>query len=162
MDWSVQDWGAAGEFIASLAVLITLIVLVFQIRQTNQAVRDNSYQLTAQLIYESFDIAATSEYLTRASAKDQAGEPLSADEELAIINYWRSLIRRAEAFHYQSERNLVSADRLDQFGQRLANSYNTVPRFRVAWETDEPSMTGEFRTWAEAHFNVYAAEPEQP
>ncbi|MGW8182195.1 MAG: hypothetical protein ACWGQW_25995 [bacterium] len=152
MDWTIQDWGAAGEFIASLAVLVTLIVLVVQVRQTNQAVRDNSYQLTAQVIYESFDIAASSEHLVRANAKDQAGESLSADERLAVTNYWRSLIRRAEAFHYQSQRNLVSSMRLDQFGRRLAASYNKVSRLRAAWKTDESTMMEDFRRWAEGYF----------
>ena len=152
MAWTIQDLGALGEFISSLAVLITLILLVAQVRQTKQAIRDNSYILSAQLIYETFDLAATSEYLSRANAKDHAGQTLTADEELALINYWRSLIRRAEAFHYQSHRSLVSADRLAQFGERLARTHDASARFREAWARDLPTMTEDFRVWAESYF----------
>ena len=36
MEWSIQDLGALGEFVGSAAVLITLIYLALQIRQTNE------------------------------------------------------------------------------------------------------------------------------
>jgi len=156
MEWTIQDLGALGEFVASIAVLITLIVLVAQVQQTKQAIRDNSYLQSAQLIFEAFDISATSETLSRANAKDQAGEPLAPHEELALMNYWRSLIRRTEVFHYQTRRNLISADRLDQMGRRLAGTHKESARFRAAWVRDSPTMTEDFRAWGERYFR---AEP---
>ncbi len=35
MDWSVQDLGALGEFVGSVAVLVTLIYLAYQFRQNS-------------------------------------------------------------------------------------------------------------------------------
>jgi len=32
MEWTIQDFGSAGEFIGSFAVLVTLIILVVQVR----------------------------------------------------------------------------------------------------------------------------------
>jgi hypothetical protein len=32
MEWTIQDFGSAGEFIGSIAVLVTLIILVVQVR----------------------------------------------------------------------------------------------------------------------------------
>ena len=35
MDWSIQDLGALGEFVGSVAVLVTLIYLTYQFRQNS-------------------------------------------------------------------------------------------------------------------------------
>ena len=41
MEWSIQDLGALGEFVGSVAVLATLVYVALQIRQTNENARAN-------------------------------------------------------------------------------------------------------------------------
>ena len=41
MDWTIQDLGALGEFVGSLAVLVTLIYLARQIRESNRLARSS-------------------------------------------------------------------------------------------------------------------------
>lgn len=42
MDWTIQDLGALGEFVSSLAVLVTLIYLARQIGENNKLARSSS------------------------------------------------------------------------------------------------------------------------
>ena len=47
---SIQDWGAAGGLLGSLAVLITLIYLSLQVRQAREfAVRESESHLADQM-----------------------------------------------------------------------------------------------------------------
>lgn len=87
-----------------------------------------------------------------ALVKDREGGSLTADEELALTNYWHALIRRAEAIHYQRAQGLISKQRLDQFGDRRAVAYGIYPMFKVAWNLDRKTMLTGFQEWAEAFF----------
>ena len=89
---TIEQLGNLGEFIGPIIVAVTLIVLVFQLKQTKAAVTTNSYLLTASLAYETFD-QGTNEFLATALAKSIDGEPLSRGEEHALRTYWRGFIR---------------------------------------------------------------------
>ncbi len=40
---TLQDWGAIGELVGGLAVIVTLIYLATQLRQTNKAIQSSSF-----------------------------------------------------------------------------------------------------------------------
>lgn len=42
--FNLQKWSAVAEILSSVAVLATLVFLVLEIRQANDAVRANTYQ----------------------------------------------------------------------------------------------------------------------
>lgn len=46
MDWTIQDFGAVGEFVGALGVIVTLVFLTHQIRQNTLQLKQNS--LTAK------------------------------------------------------------------------------------------------------------------
>jgi hypothetical protein len=41
MEWSIRELGALGELLGSVAVLVTLVYVALQIRQTNENARAN-------------------------------------------------------------------------------------------------------------------------
>ncbi|MGI9341342.1 MAG: hypothetical protein ACR2QV_00725 [Gammaproteobacteria bacterium] len=147
---TLAELGALGEFIGSLLVLITLVILIIQVREAHKAILANSYSESARMVYEGFGHSFSSQYLMSALVKDKDGSSLTTDEELALTNYWHALIRRAEAIHYQRAQGLISKQRLDQFGNRMAVAYSIYPMFKVAWNLDRKTMLTEFRDWAEA------------
>ena len=146
---TIAELGALGEFIGSIAVLVTLVFLVFQIRQTQKAIAANSYTTATEAIYDTFLTSATSEFLAGAFTKAQSGEALSSSERFAMMQYFRSLIRRWELVHYQTSQSFMPEERLHQFGQRMSNLQ--LAMFREAWALDEPTMTPEFKAWAEPY-----------
>lgn len=46
MEWTIQDLGAAGEFIGAIGVVVTLVYLAYQIRQNTQQLEQST--LTAR------------------------------------------------------------------------------------------------------------------
>ena len=44
MDWTIQDLGAIGEFVGAFAVVVTLIYLTLQVRQSTAQARLASIQ----------------------------------------------------------------------------------------------------------------------
>lgn len=51
---TLAELGALGEFIGSFLVLITLVILVIQVRETHKAILANSYIESARMVYEGF------------------------------------------------------------------------------------------------------------
>ena len=147
---TVEQLGSVGEFIGGVLVLITLVVLVYQLRQTQKAINSNSYLVSASLIYETFGDAAN-EFIATAMSNQLNGEELSNVQETALVNYWRGFIRRAEAFHYLNQQGLIDDDRLNQFGERMRNSARGVPTLVLAWEQDAETMLPIFREWGERY-----------
>ncbi len=42
MDWTIQDYGALGELVGAIVVVITLVYLAFQIRQNTRQLEQNT------------------------------------------------------------------------------------------------------------------------
>ena len=76
MEWTIQDFGAVGEFVSSFAVLATLLYLVFQNRQTQRIVRGQSHQAWADSTQYALLTVAESDYLIEIEVKlEAAGFP---------------------------------------------------------------------------------------
>jgi hypothetical protein len=73
---TLMELGAVGEFVSAIAVVITLIYLAVQIRQSNQALRENrrlalaqTYQMRADALQEMLVHAADSRHIAPILAK---------------------------------------------------------------------------------------------
>ena len=74
----IQDWGAIGEVVGAIAVLVTLIYLAKQIKHSSEVSKVASYhqgigQVVQSTMEPDFSILAT---------KIEHGEPLSPDEQM--------------------------------------------------------------------------------
>ena len=68
MDWSIQDLGAAGEFVGAIGVVITLVYLAYQIRQNTVQLEQST--MTARAAAQNASNTALRE--TRASIFESA------------------------------------------------------------------------------------------
>jgi hypothetical protein len=73
---TLMELGALGEFVGAIAVVITLVYLAVQIRQSNQAMRESrrlalaqTYQMRADALQEMLVRAAESEHIAPIIAK---------------------------------------------------------------------------------------------
>jgi hypothetical protein len=73
---TLMELGALGDFVGAIAVVITLIYLAVQIRQSNQAMRENrrlalaqTYQMRADALQDMLVHAADSQYIAPILAK---------------------------------------------------------------------------------------------
>lgn len=94
---SIQDLGSIGEFISSIAVLVTLIYLAVQVRQTRNA-QVASTMLTNRIQFQNIMIANRDSLIVPIIIKADAGEPLTDIEEHRL------------AYHINLQWNLLFSD----------------------------------------------------
>ncbi len=105
MTLTIQDLGALGELLGSVAVLVTLIYLAFQTRQNRMAI---DAQLDAARINAVLSInltAATSSELQEALNEDRA-RPRTINEARRT-NYWAATVYQAQWNFIQDRRGLT-------------------------------------------------------
>ncbi len=93
---SVQDWGAIGELISAIAVLITLVYLTKQIRHGNRSAENDSRHLVLSNFFEkAFVIAQDSQLRQTMRAALVDYESLGDDEKNAMdmfqMFFWGNL-----------------------------------------------------------------------
>jgi len=63
MEWSVQNLGSVGEFVSSIAVILTLVYLAVQTKQTQKMIRGQTRQSWAEATQFALLTDADSDYL---------------------------------------------------------------------------------------------------
>ena len=100
MEWSVQDLGALGEFIASIVVLVTLVYLSVQVRQGNRHAKAQTRQrMVEQAQTELYALVENDVLADSFSKKGQ----LSPTEQAKLNYFLASAMRQREWewFQYQ-------------------------------------------------------------
>ena len=98
MEWSVQDMGSVGEFVSSIAVILTLIYLAIQTKQTQKMIRAQTRQSWAEATQYALLSTADSDYIPVIEAKLRAaGFPeekaaLQKLDSVELARYSRYLI----------------------------------------------------------------------
>ncbi len=105
MTLTIQDLGALGELLGSLAVLATLIYLALQTRQNNLAI---AAQLDAAVMaarQNGFLSAATSSETVEAITEDS---PLDiTTNQLRLAMWWGQALSGFQWMHHQAQRGLL-------------------------------------------------------
>ena len=74
----IQEWGAIGEIVGAIGVLITLVYLARQVRHSSEVAKVASYHQGIGQIIES----AMAPDFSILAAKIESGEPLSPEEQM--------------------------------------------------------------------------------
>ncbi len=89
MEWTIQDLGAVGEFVAAIAVLVTLVYLAIQTRQSKEAViRASRLNIMDQRVRNLWS-ESDSSFIVPLIAKAERHDPLD-EEDLVRV---RALMR---------------------------------------------------------------------
>ncbi len=80
---TIQELGSIGEFISSIVVLITLIYLAVQVRQTRNATIASTMQ-TNRMQFQSIMLANRDSQIAPIILKADSGEPLTDEEEYRL------------------------------------------------------------------------------
>ena len=83
---SIQELGSIGEFISSIAVLITLVYLALQVRQTRNATVASTMQ-TNRVQFQNIMIANRDSLIASIIVKADGGKSLTDEEEYRISNH---------------------------------------------------------------------------
>ncbi len=84
---TIQDWGAIGEIVGGVGVIVTLIYLAAQIRQNTKYLASEYFQGLSERLESRTITAAANPQLVHVLRKWQDGEELT-EEELMQTRFW--------------------------------------------------------------------------
>jgi hypothetical protein len=155
---SLSDLASLGSFVNGLAVLISLIYLALQVRQTKRnqqiAIRHTRASRIVDLQLALADPGVANAWL-RGSASP---EEITQTEVGQFINLCRALFFHFEDSFYQREEGLLNDDAFETVvaGARLSAR---SPGWRAAWNIARPNFGGRFRDFMDGVVTGSAAEP---
>ena len=100
------DLGQKIGVFANLAVLVGVLLLVYELHQNRMMMRAQTRNAIAETLVNYQVSAATSPELQRIQAKSVAGEELTPAELQGFRAYWRGLFRYWENVNYQYRNGL--------------------------------------------------------
>ncbi len=147
MTLTIQDLGALGALLGSVAVLVTLVYLTLHTRQNTMAI---SAQLDAQRVSSSLQLGlttATSTELQEALAEDQIDPP--AINRFRRTQYWHVQFVTIQWQWAQAERGLLPTFHKEGMATLVRNNFNRFRSFEGWWETGKRGFSSEFVEWVE-------------
>jgi hypothetical protein len=137
----LQKWSAIAEILSSVAVLATLVFLVFELRHNTDAVRANTYQDMNAVISESNGVflanPEVSEFIARTASGDEDLEPHDAIRLRAFIS---SQYRHADNIYFQYQIGTISRQQMESLLYPLVLNFQRRGRLREEWETGVDKM----------------------
>ena len=155
---SLSDLASLGSFVNGLAVLISLIYLALQVRQTKRnqqiAIRHTRASRIVELQLALADPAVTDAWLHGSGSPQE----LSQTELGQFINLCRALFFHFEDSFYQREEGLLNDDAFETVvaGARLSAR---SPGFRTAWKIARSNFGGRFGDFMDGVVAGAATEP---
>ncbi len=149
MNW--EAIGAVAEFVGAIAVVITLIYLISQLRQNTKALRSSSYASIHQQEDNFLAEMARDPILARLEVKATLGvENLDESERLQWSWLGRRIVYMFQNFHYQ--RQLGGVEESIAAGWDNAWSIFLISNkgVRQTYEAVKPSMSKSFIAYSES------------
>jgi hypothetical protein len=155
VDWTIQDLGSLGEFVASIAVVITLLFLTVQVRLSRQATDMNTKVTRAAAAAQSQDHLTTINELIASDASlsklienalaQGSFEGFAPDEVFRVHIALRANMQHFESMFFQFEVGLLEP-RLWALRRSWIGSFIGTPPISDWWSAERESsvFTEEF------------------
>ncbi len=139
--FDLQKWSAVAEILSSVAVLATLVFLVLEIRQANDAVRANTYQGLNSVVqdFNAMFIAnpEISEFIVKTASNDYEMEAREATRLRAFIS---SLYRHADNVYFQYEIGTITKQQMESLLYPIVLNFRRRGRLRTEWKNGEDKL----------------------
>ena len=148
MTLTIQDLGALGELLGSIAVLVTLVYLALQTRQNTMAITAQLDAAQVSLAQNNMLANATSPVIQEAMAEDRISD-------MTINEHSRNAAWAAELFSYQwqfqqSKRGLLASFNPSTVAGRMDDFFTNYRSFPGWWARVKKSrIDPEFVEWVE-------------
>jgi len=128
MNQKLSDWASVAEIIASTAVVITLIILIFGVRENTEVVRAGSYNELLGNVDEQAHVILASERLTRIWRLylQRDTDALTDDERFVLLLLLRSTYRTFEKAYFAYQYGTVGAQEYARFDDQACNHFDRI------------------------------------
>ena len=139
--------GALGEFLGSIAVLVTLVYLALQTRQNTLAIASQLDAAALAAQQHMLLSAATSTELQEALAEDRTGG--AAISQARRVNYWMARTLRLPWEFQQAQRGLLPSFNEIGLASSLRQLFTGYRSFESWWEGRKAVLPSEFVEFVE-------------
>jgi hypothetical protein len=145
---SLEDLGNIGEFVAAVAVIVSLIYLALQIRQNTRSVRSATHHSAARAATETQNIYAQSGEVSRIfRIGAHAPEDLTEDERVQFDSMMRSIFMWYEDAFFQYRGSMLD-DEVWEGRQRALLDHLKRPGVAWWWERHSEFFARSFASHA--------------
>ena len=120
MNQKLSDWASIAEIVASIAVVVTLIMLMIDVRENTEVVRSNSYDDLLGDVNEQALVIAQDERLIHIWRLYQVGAvaELTDEERLTLLILVRSTFRIFEKAYFAHQYGTVGEREYERFDRQ--------------------------------------------
>ena len=155
----IRDWAHVAEIISGVAVLITLIFLILEIRGNSDLIRANTFNRSIEsLIDYRMQIASNEESLRAMTEHWGIDNPDLLRRQLLVVNLWSIY----EKTYFSQQYGLVGPAEWERFESRICGYVSQEDGLKFWSENVANFMTDEFRDYVTSYCEVGAKVPEQP
>ncbi len=147
MTLTIQDLGALGELLGSVAVLATLVYLALQTRQNTMAIGAQLDAATIAANQTNLLSVATSSELAEAVREDLTDDVTT--NQLRLTMYWTSMFSSFQWQFKQARRGLLPSFNEAGMGAITALYFTMYRSFEGWWEQIKWTYVPEFVEWVE-------------
>ena len=158
MTLTIQDLGALGELLGSIAVLVTLVYLAMQTRLNTMAISAQLDAARMDAVQNIMLIPATSSELTEAIIEDRV-EPSNANAH-RLFHYWMALFFTWQWQFVQGRQGLLKTYSESGLGGAVGSYFTLSNGLGAWWEASKPTLLPEFVEWVEEQRAKAAAAAE--
>ncbi len=146
MTLTIQDLGALGELLGSVAVLATLVYLAMQTRQNTMAIAAEVEAARSNNLVN-LNMSFTQPGNAEAFAKDLV-EGMTVDDYRVFVG-WQSIIQIFEWQFDQARRGVMPGFSADRFAGRFGHYFAISHSFASIWDRNKKYYSPEFVEWVE-------------
>ena len=140
---NLDDLGNIGDFLGAIAVLVTLVYLAIQVRQSSATTRAQTRQSLADSQINYLNSRVTDPFLRAASFKMHAGEELDAAEAYAVRVHIIAHIRLFENYFAQYVLGTMNQEDWRAMRDVIGNQFRLI-HYREAFSYRENGWNEEF------------------
>ena len=150
MNW--EAIGAIGELVGALAVVLTLIYLAAQVRQSNVAMRVAAKQEITRQFSDYTDLLLQNPDLLELNTKGMDGEGLVGLESVLFSIMLQKATWYFASMHFQHEVQSLSEEEWRQ-SRELIRRYCSSPGYRTWWLASRDNYAASFVSFIEGHWD---------
>ena len=140
----LADWASIFEIVSSIAVLITLAILIFQVADNTSAVRSNAYQQIISNTHNALLEVSSSSELAKAFSANTENRLDELDEgtQTQFVAWQRAVWRNYEGAYFHWKRGILGAEEWQTYYRVICRAFN---RNRKLWMSNhQGSFAGSF------------------
>jgi hypothetical protein len=156
---SLSDLASLGSFVSAVAVAVTLIFTLFQLRQNNLALRAATQQNRTARYTEQI-LRPTEPFLCEAVTKAAEGRvDLTSEQVMAFTRHSASVFWNSEDVFLQHQGGNLDQEAFES-DTAILKGFLTNPAYRVGWRINRPFASGAFQDYIEAL--IREVKPSRP